>query len=303
MKSKRIHQYAFVLVLLAVSLFSLTPARADQSQNQAGTVIIHLTGQATSMDNATGASGSATLDLAGGIHNDGNGGLLIQNLTGSLQIGSANYTISTGHGESNRLGRFVILGESSSGELILHGTIQNNSTMTTDSPPSRLSSLAYLALSGSMSVNNTGSDSAVNVELSQNATSTIENSTNMNTSANSTSEITQYESFTSSIANATSQTEISTNNTTSTLTESIVNSTSLNQTVSNALPEQNNITITTTQLNNQTITVYVTNTVANYTITQATTTTVANITITQSSPSITVSNTTVIVTNSTTSGP
>jgi hypothetical protein len=302
MKSKRIHQYAFVLALLAVSLFSPTPARADQAQNQVGTVVIHLTGQATSMDNATGPSGSATLDLAGGVHNDGNGGLLIQNLTGILQIGSANYTISTGHGESNRLGRFVILGESSSGELILHGTIQNNSTMTTDSPPSRLSSLAYLALSGSMSVNNTGNDSGVNVELSQNATSTIENSTNSNISANSTSEITQYGSITSSIANATSQTEISTNTTTSALTKSIVNSTSLNQTVSNAMPEQNSITITTTQLNNQTITVYVTNTVANYTITQATTTTVANIT-TQSSSSIIVSNSTVIVTNSTTSRP
>jgi hypothetical protein len=297
MKRKGLDRYAFALILLAASLFSLTPARADQAQAQLGTVFFHLTGHATSMNTTVGSLGSVTLDLAGGSLDDGQGGLMIQNLTGALQIGSANYSISGGDCKSDVLGNFVMLAESSSGELLLQGTIQHNSTVTTDPTLSRLSSLAYLALSGIMRLTDTASWSVMNGELSQNVTSTLENMASVNPNVNSTS-LTQSESSSSSVANFTLQMQVSSEN--ATLTAS--NITSLGQSVpSPTLPEQKNTTMTTTQLDNYTITVYVSITVTNSTITQTTTTTVANTTITQVS-SITVSSTTVIVTNSTNSG-
>jgi len=290
MKRKLSH-HALVLTLLAVSLFSITPAHADQIQGQIGTVVFRLTGQANSMNTPVGAVGSATLDLTGETHGDGEGGLVIGNLTGSLQIGSVNYSIFTGNGTSNRLGEFAIFGQSSSGELVLHGIIQHNSTVTTDAPPSRLSSIAYLALSGSMTLNISGNTSIMNVEATQNVTGTAENRSSTETSVNST----QYEYTSSSISNFTSKSEVSNE----IATQSTSNTTSLNQTVSYALPGQSN---TITQFNSQTITVYTSETVANSTITQTVTTTVANTTITQIS-SVTISNTTIIVTNSTNSSP
>ena len=309
MKRKRINQYAIAIVLLTVSLLSFTPARADQKLSQTGTIVIDLAGQATPMQNGTGPSGLATLSLIGIVQEDGDGGMKIQNLTGTLQIGSANYSISTGHGDSNKRGEFVILGETSSGELILHGTIQDNRTVTVDSPPSRLSSLAYLALSGNMTMNNARSGSVMSVSASQNVTSAsmIENRTSVGTSANVTSEVTQYTSSSLSASeNVTAQTMVSTANATENAAIIGDNSTTIthlnNQTISNALPEQTNVTVTTTKLSNQTITVYVTQTAPNYTITYPTTSTVANVTITQISIT-TVANVTVTVTNSTKSGP
>lgn len=288
MKRKQLGRHALILVLLAVSLFSVTPARADQIQVQVGTVVFHLTGQANSMNSTVGALGSAALDLSGGIHGDGQGGLVMQNMTGNLQIGSANYTISKGDGSSNRLGEFAIFGQSNSGELVLHGIIQNNITVTTNAPPSRLSSIAYLALSGSIALN-ISANSSVMIESSQNATSTVENRTSTSSSVNST----QQYAFSSSNANFTSQSAISTENATQN-TSNVT--TSLSQTASYALPGQSNAAITTTQFNNQTITVYE-KTVANGTVTQTTTTTVTDTTTQFSSAS----NTTVVVTNSTTS--
>jgi hypothetical protein len=243
------------------------------------------------MNTTVGSLGSATLDLTGEIHGDSGGGQVIENLTGSLQIGSANYTIFTGNGNSNRLGEFAIFGQSNSGELVLHGIIKDNSTVTTDAPPSRLSSIAYLSLSGSMTLNITGNTTIMNVEATPNVTGTAENRTSTETSVNST----QYVYSSSSISNFTSQSEVSneiaTRNTSNTT----------NQTVSYALPGQSN---TIAQFNNQTITItaYTSETVANSTITQTVTTTVADTTVTQFS-SVTVSNTTVIVSNSTTSSP
>jgi len=220
---------------------------------------------------------------------------MIQNLTGDLQIGSLNYSIFAGDGKTDTLGNFMMLGESSSGELVLEGIVQHNSTVTTDATLSRLSSLAYLALSGSMMLTNLGSGSVVSGELNQNVTSTLENMRSVNPTANSTS-LTQFE-FSSSVANFTTQTQ-----TTENATLSTSNSTSFGQAAPSAtLPQQNYTTMTATQLNNHTITVYVSNAVANSTITQTTTTTVADTTVTQVI-SITVSNTTVIVTNSTSSG-
>lgn len=279
-------RHALILTIFAVSLLSITPAHADQIQGQIGTVVFRLTGQANSMNTTVGAVGSATLDLTGETHGDGEGGLVIENLTGSLQIDSANYSIFTGNGTSNRLGEFAIFGHSSSGELILHGIIQHNSTVTTDAPPSRLSSIAYLALSGSMTLNISGNTSIMNVGATQNVTGTVEKRTSVNS--------TQYQYTYSSISNFTSKSEVSNEIATSTS-----NTTSLNQTVSYALPGQSN---TITQFNNQTITVYTFETVANSTIAQTVTTTVANTTITQFS-SVTISNTTIIVTNSTNSSP
>jgi hypothetical protein len=197
MKRKELDRYAFVLVLLVASLFSLTPARADQDQSQVGAVVFHLTGQATSMNTTVDSLGSAILDLAGGGLGDGQGGLMIENLTGDLQIGSANYSIFTGDGKSDRLGELVMVCESSSGELVLQGIVQHNSTVTTDASQSRFSTLAYLALSGSMTLGGTASGSVMNGELSQNVTSMVEN-TSINSSVNSTS-LTQSESSSSSL--------------------------------------------------------------------------------------------------------
>lgn len=287
MKRKELDRYAFVLALLATSLFSLTPALADQNQSQIGSVVFHLIGHATSMNTTIGSLGSAILDLVGGGLGDGQGGLMIENLTGNLQIGSANYSIFTGDGKSDRLGELMMIGESDSGELVLQGTIQHNSTVTTDAPQSRLSTLAYLALSGSMTLGDRASGSVMNEELTQNVTSMVEN-TSVNSSVNSTSLTQSESSSSSSIANFTSQTEVTTENT----TLSVSNITSLDQTVTSpALFE----------FNNQTMTVHVSSTVANSTISQTTTTTVADTTITQFS-TVTVSNTTIIVTNSTNSG-
>ena len=275
----------------------------SSASSATATVAINLSGQATPVENANGTTTPAMLNLIGTVERNGNGELKLQNLTGSLQIGSANYSISTGHGDSNKQGEFVIFGETSAGELILHGTIQNNSTVTVDSPSSRLSSLAYLALSGSMTVNNTGSGSAMTMSSSQNVTSTseIENKTSIITSANATSEITQQYGSSSPLATANVTSQFSTTNATenAALTGDSTMITHLNnQTTSNAL--QTNVTVTTTQPSNQTITVYVTQTVANSTVTHVTT--VPNATITQTSVT-TVANVTVTVTNSTTSGP
>ena len=303
MKIQLTDEYAIIILLLTVSLLSFAPVHADQVQT--GTVVFHLTGQAASVDNATGLSGSTTLDLAGNLQGDGNGGLVIQNLTGNLQVGSENYTITTGHGDSNKRGEFVIFGETGSGELILHGTIQNNQTVIVDSPPSRLSSLAYLALSGSMTVSSSVNDSLMSVSVSasdNNTSSSVGNTTSVGT--NATSEITLYGSTSAAMTNVTSLTEVSPSNVTENAPVTGINGTTVtvlsNETVSNALPGPTAFTVTTTQLGNQTITVYVTQTVANSTLT--TTSTEANATITQTTIT-TVANTTVTVTNSTNSAP
>jgi hypothetical protein len=296
---------AIMILLLTVSLLSFVPVRADQGQ--AGTVVFHLTGQATPFDNATTSpSGSATLDLVGNLQVDGNGGLAFQNLTGNLQVNSENYTITTGHGDSNKRGEFVIFGETGSGELILHGIIQNNQTVTVDSPPSRISSLAYLSLSGSMSLDYSTNESLMSTSVSagQNISSSIANSDTSFT-MNGTSEATQLESTSSVTANTTSLAEAaSTSVIANQSLTGINNSTTVtelsNETVSNALPGPTAFTVTTTQLGNQTVTIFVTQTVANSTLT--TTSTVANATITQITVT-TVANTTVIVTNSTNSPP
>jgi hypothetical protein len=291
MNGKHLGRYAFVFVILTVSLFSFAPARADQVQSQVGTVAFHLTGQATSMNTTIGSIGFTTLDLAGAAYGDGEGGLIIGNLTGTLRIGSANYSILTGNGTTNRLGEFAIFGQSGSGELILHGIIQDNNTVTANGPPSRISSLAYLPLSGTMKLNITGT-SEMNVELGQNTTRTVENMTTYR-SINFTS-LTQQYGISSAIAN--SSLYVSAQN----VTLSTPNTISPSQTVAYALPAPNS-TITTTEFDNRTITLYVSSTVANSTITQTTTITTADTTITQHA-SVTVSNATVVATNSTNSG-
>jgi len=288
---KAVDRYAFALVLLAAGLLWLAPARADQAQPQLGTVIFRLAGRATSM-NSTSSLGLATLDLTGGGLGDGQGGLMIQNLSGTLQIGFANYSIFTGDGKSDMLGNLMMLGESTSGELVLQGMIQHNSTVTTDATVSRLASLAYLALSGSMQLAEMPSGSATIGELTQNVVGTVGNVTSTSPSANSTTVTQSASSSLSSEGNFTVQTEFSSENISS---ES--NATSYGQIGPTlALPQQN----IATQFGNHTITVYVSSTVANTTITETTTTTVAGTTTTVIS-FVTSSNRTVIVTNSTTS--
>ena len=283
---------------------TLQENNTSSASSTTATLAINLSGQATPVENANGTATPAMLNLIGTVERESNGEQKLQNLTGFLQIGAANYSISTGHGDSNKHGEFVIFGETSSGELVLHGTIQNNSTMTVDSSSSRLSSLAYLALSGTMAVNNTETGSAMTISSSQNVTSTseIENKTSTTTSANTTSKVSQQSVSSNSLVTANVTSQFSTNATeNAVLTGDSTMITSLNnQTTANALLEQTSITATTTQPGNQTITVYVTQTVANSTVTHVTN--APNATITQTSVT-TVANVTVTVTNSTTSWP
>ena len=279
---KELDRYAFALILLVTSLFFLTPARADQTQPQPGNISFHLIGQAISMNTTVGSLGSATLDLTGGSLGDGQGGLMMQNLTGNLKISSVNYPIFTGDGKSDMLGNLTMLGDSSSGELLLQGTIQHNSIVTTDPTLSRLASLAYLALSGNVMLSTAGG-SLTQLESNLNSTSTFENLTSTDSA----------QQFSSSTVNSTSQSQIVENVTQST--------TSVNQNASYVMSGQRNGTITTTQFNNQTITVYMSSTVANTTITQTTTTTVTGEANTQSSTSL--SNSTATVTNSSSTAP
>jgi len=294
MKSKKSARRTLLFALITVCLLSVMPAHAAQNQVQVGTVSFHLTGQANSMNGTATSLGSAALDLVGGVLADGQGGLVMANVTGNLQIGSVNYSIHAGNGTSNRLGEFAFFGQSNPGELILHGTVQHNTTVTTEAPPSRLSSIAYLALSGSLTLSLSTNMSLVDSQSSPNSTSTVENSMTTEVGVNST----QFQSSSSSILNFTFQSDMSTEN----VTQIASNTTIVSQTVTYALPGQSNTTIVPTRLGNQTVTVYISTSVADSTITQTTTTTIANTTVTQFSQ-VTVSDTTVIVTNSTTSSP
>ena len=77
--------------------------------------------------------------------------LELDDLAGSLQIGLANYTITSGKGEVNKKGTIEINAKTSDAgkklELKLHGRNQGDS-VTFDSKKSKLSSLYFLSLTG-----------------------------------------------------------------------------------------------------------------------------------------------------------
>jgi hypothetical protein len=168
-------KYAIVLLFLFASLFSLLPtiALADQ-QGQLGTTTINLSGQAIPFDtgNGTGPSTSATLNLAGGVQRNGDSQFDIQNLTGSLQIGSASYTVSDGQGNVNQGAVWIVANTSSNvgdHQLVLNGNIQGNS-LTFPAPSCTLTTQFYLGLNGDIRMNDDqGNSMIVNSTVNSNA--------------------------------------------------------------------------------------------------------------------------------------
>jgi hypothetical protein len=168
-------KYAIVLLLLFASLFSLLPtiALADQ-QGQLGTTTINLSGQAIPFDtgNGTGPSTSATLNLAGGVQRTGDSEFNIQNLTGSLQIGSASYTVFDGQGNANQGAVWIVANTSSNvgdHQLVLNGNMQGNS-LTFPAPSCTLTTQFYLGLDGDITMNDEqGNSMIVNATMNSNA--------------------------------------------------------------------------------------------------------------------------------------
>ena len=147
---KSANQYLPAILLLALSIFCLTPTltRADQ-QSTVGKITIDVAGQATAIG-GNGASGATTLNLTAKAYKNSDQWLIIQNITGALQIGSAKFSISGGQGSVSIVGAIAIFADTPTkkGQLILHGTLNGNSI--TFGTPSQLLSTAYLNLSGSL---------------------------------------------------------------------------------------------------------------------------------------------------------
>lgn len=304
MKMSLKKQHAVAAFLLAISLLALIPqlTLADQQpQNPTSTLTVTLSGTATSMNN--GPSGPTNLNLAGVGSKDANQDLQIQNMTGSLSIGSANFTVSDGHGSATSHGAIALFANVSPNatQLFLHGTMQGNN-VTFNAPESHLSSISLLTLSGSINMNGTARTSS--------GANTIANSTTVDTPQSSVIALQTNTSATLS-ANVTKQSPAIANSTTTSASNSTEiaaiqvgtsNTTTMSQqtnktTTHDPSPSQN-VTVTVTQSNNQTISV--TQTVASVTVTQTVTTTVANVTITQTNATTTATNSTF---TTSTSGP
>jgi hypothetical protein len=292
MKAALRRQYALAILLIMASLVSLTPTWANPLP-QTHAITINATGQATRITDS-GISGPATLTLQAYAYNDSNQALQIQNATGVLQIGSANYTITNGHGNANKFGDIFIIGDTSpdDGQLFLHGTLQGNN-LAFVSPESRLASLASLALSGSITTSTTQQTSPIVTSTASNSSSTA-----LSTHSNATQVVkmtlTKLQSN-SSAANITQSTSVNTTlaeqtNVTQLATMSGSNSTTIssalsNQTIPYGPGTSNSTTITVTQ------------TITNVTITHTITVTVANVTITQTNMTSTVNATSTVTTS------
>ncbi len=150
MKATLTQQRLFAALFVTIAILSLTPAlaHADQ-QSQTQTIALDMNGQATAIGN--GLSGASTLKLTGDAYTNSNHWLIIQNVTGSLQIGSTTIPITGGQGSVKNAGATAIFADTNSGkgQLILIGTMNNN-TVTFNSPESQLASTAYLSLSGTV---------------------------------------------------------------------------------------------------------------------------------------------------------
>jgi hypothetical protein len=303
MKMSLKKQHAVAALILAISLLSLTPklTLADQQpQNQASTVIINVSGNATSTSN--GPSGATSLNLAGVGSKDVNQDLQLQNMTGSLNIGSVNFRVSDGHGSANSHGNIAIFASVSpnASQLFLHGTMQGNN-VTFISPESHLSSIALLTLSGNIKVNGaTGNNTSADTIGTSSTVNSLQSS--FASQSNSSFMLPGNVTVESLAANSTSAVLVSNRTVIEAITVSTSNSTTLSQstnqtTIPPALPSQS-VTVTVTQFSNHTVSV--TQRVANVTVTQTETTTVTNVTITQPNATTTATNSTI---TTSTSGP
>ncbi len=282
MKAPLTHQY-FVALFVTIAILSLAPtlAHADQ-QSQPETITLNMTGQATAIGN--GLSGASTLTLTANAYKNSNQWLMIQNVTGSLQIGSTNFQITGGQGSVSNSGAAALFANTNSGkgQLILQGTM-NGQTLTFGTP-SQLASTCYLSLSGT--INETAGSVG---SLNANPANTDGNSTSLVTSLGNDSQTTN--STASSTVELQNATNTQSDNMTSTTYANSTLSSTLNSSTNSTVPASGNVppasgltsaanvTVTKSEYVNQTISV--TQTVANATVSYTVTYTVANTTITQ----------------------
>ena len=229
MKAILTQQRLFAALFVTIAILSLTPAlaHADQ-QSQPQTIALDMNGQATAIGN--GLSGASTLKLSADAYTNSNQWLIIQNVTGSLQIGSTTIQITGGQGSVKTAGAAAIFADTNSGkgQLILIGTMNNN-TATFNSPESQLASTSYLSLSGT--VNETTGNVGTNPG---------------NTNSNSTSLTTVPPNSTQTTNSSTTSSTVELQNTTSMATANVTSTTSATVTSS--------MMLTTIPLNNSQIT-------------------------------------------------
>jgi hypothetical protein len=306
-------EYALAALIIAVSLITLAPARAAPSI-QIQPITITASGQATRITDS-GISGPATLTLTASAYNDSTHTLQIQNATGTIQIGSTNYTLTDGHGNANTLGDIFVMADASqgAGQIYLHGTLQGNNVAFV-SPESRLGSLASLALNGAITTGNSPATSPLGVGTASSSNSitiatesstTTANAATNSSASNATQTTYSYSTihFTQSnmtmanssvtlpAFNATQTTSMNTTQTSQTNVTALVRITGSNSTVASSVGNQ---TIPYSSGDSGNVTVTVTRTVPTITINNTVTVTVANVTDTQTNTTSTVKATTTV---------
>lgn len=234
MKATLTQQRLFAVLFVTIAILSLTPALAHADQQpQAQTIALDMNGQATAIGN--GLSGASTLKLTFDAYTNSNQWLIIQNVTGSLQIGSTTIPITGGQGSVKNAGATAIFADTNSGkgQLILIGTINNN-TATFNSPESQLASTSYLSLTGTVN------ETVVNMGANPGNTNT--NSTSLTTVPSNSTQTTNS-STTSSALELQNTTSIATVNITSTTNATVTSSMALT-----TIPLNNNQTTNSTTM-------------------------------------------------------
>ena len=259
-------QFGLALVLLTASVLALYPTMTLEKPQQGSAVVsIKADGQAFQnvKNKPKSTFSSAALTLYGSVQMKGDGELKLDDLAGSLQIGLANYTITSGNGVVNKKGKIEINAKTSDAgkklELILNGRTDGNSVIF-NSKESKLSSLYFLSLNGKAIVT-----------MPPTSTSTSEGDDD---DENHTVTVTQTNTIT--------ETATQIQNYTMTVTET--NNQTLTEIVTQTVTEPGtNSTITLTETVTQTVTAPVTN--STVTVTETVTSTIANSTITVTVPS------------------
>ena len=253
-------QFGLALMLLSASVLTLYPTMTlEKPQNGSALVSIKADGKAyqNQKGKASSTFSSAVLTLYGSVQLKASGALELNDLAGSLQIGLANYTITSGKGEVNKKGTIEINAKTSDAgkklELKLHGSTQGDN-VTFDSKESKLSSLYFLSLKGQAIVtmpttSTTWSEDDHDHHGNKTATVTVtQNNTIMETA-------TLTQSYTVTVTEPSNQTLTETvtqtitepaSTSTVTLTETVT-STAANSTITVTVPSTDT-TLTTTQI-------------------------------------------------------
>jgi hypothetical protein len=238
----RTGQLALAVLLVAVSVLALQPpfTQADQ-RSQLGTLALGASGLATPIGKGnSGSTDSATLSLNGIVYSNNGGQFKSGGITGWLEIGSTNYTLSDGQGEENSHGRLQIGLNANGGkhhlELILNGNMQGNDVNFT-SPQSKLSDLYFLSLNGQITLS---PNSPYTYSHSNKSEREYENH-NHNVTVTLNQTVTESETITlnQTVTENNTVTVIQSNNVTITVTE--------NQTVTETSTRHENVTTTVTE--------------------------------------------------------